>query len=170
FQGRQEVDFHAPVGSTEVYFTGVPDPVAVARFIPGVRDATAKGAFYQPEANRLIEDMIRSGQTPAEGERYPEIARRDVPLAVRVEVDGSRSGATATLGYEVHDHSRRATTAFTALAAMAVARGELDPGVAAPEAWPTPAPFLAHLLEDPHVRILHWRDGGPPRPLEITDR
>ena len=47
FAGREDVSFQAPVGRTEVYFTGVPDPVAIARFIPGVQHATAKGAFYQ---------------------------------------------------------------------------------------------------------------------------
>jgi saccharopine dehydrogenase-like NADP-dependent oxidoreductase len=59
FEGREDVDFDEPVGRTGVYYTGIPDPVAIARFIPGVRDATAKGAFYQPDANRLMRDMIR---------------------------------------------------------------------------------------------------------------
>jgi lysine 6-dehydrogenase len=177
FEGREEVELHAPVGRTEVYFTGVPDPVAIARFIPGVREATAKGAFYQPEANRLMRDMIRwgfaSNEAPADltlgpmeylaaylaspqGKRHFEIPRRDVPLALRVEVDGSDS-----LRYEVHDQSRRATTTFTALAALAAAGGELAPGVLTPEAWPHPAAFLRELLTDGDIRILHWRDGEP---------
>ena len=61
FHGREDVDFQPPIGRTGVYFTGVPDPVAIARFVPGVQSATAKGAFYQPEANRLMEDMVRWG-------------------------------------------------------------------------------------------------------------
>ena len=61
FAGREDVSFQAPVGPTEVYFTGVPDPVAIARFIPGVQHATAKGAFYQEAANRLLEDMVKMG-------------------------------------------------------------------------------------------------------------
>ena len=163
FEGREEVDFHEPVGRTGVYFTGIPDPVAIARFIPGVHDATAKGAFYQPEANRLLEDMVRWGFTsydppaagqpsPMEylltylgsphGERFFDIPRHDLPLALRVEVEGSRSGRPTTLRYEAHDQSRRATTTFTALAALAVAGHELAPGVLAPEAWPHPGPFL----------------------------
>ena len=188
FEGREDVDFQQPIGRTGVYFTGVPDPVAIARFVPGVQNATAKGAFYQPEANRLLEDMVRWGftsygppaaQTPSpmdylltflgspQGERYFDIPRRDLPLALRVEVEGSRAGAPATLYYEAHDHSRRATTTFTALAALAVANRELAPGVLAPEAWPHPLPFLRALLEDRHIRILQWRDHERPRPMRL---
>lgn len=188
FEGPEDVKFHAPVGRTRVYFTGVPDPVAIARFLPGVEDATAKGAFHQAAANRLMEDMVRWGFTSYEppaaglpapmeylvaylgspqGERFFDIPRHEVPLALRVEVEGSRSGAPVTLGYEAHDHSRRATTTFTALAALAVAGGELAPGVLTPEAWPHPGPFLRELLDDPHIRLLHWRARERARPLEI---
>jgi hypothetical protein len=188
FEGREEVEFQPPVGSNSVYFTGVPDPVAISRFIPSVREATAKGAFYQAEANRLVEDMIRWGFTAYEppvagmptpmdylvtylgsprGERYFEIPRRELPLALRVEVEGRRSGTPTSLNFEAHDHSRHATTTFNALAAEAVARQELSPGVLAPEAWPAAAPFLHRLLSDPHIRVLHWRDQEPARVLEF---
>jgi lysine 6-dehydrogenase len=187
FEGREDIPFHEPVGTKPVYFTGVPDPVAVARFIPGVREATAKGAFYQPEANRLMEDMVRWGfasyeppkpgsPSPMEflmevlssphGERHFDIPRLELPLALQVEVEGSRSGTSTTLRYEVHDHSRRATTIFTALAALAVARGELDAGIAAPEAWPKGKHVLRDLVTDQHVRILQWRDEESSRPFE----
>jgi lysine 6-dehydrogenase len=183
FDGREDVDFQDPIGRIGVYFTGVPDPVAIARFIPGVQDATAKGAFYQAEANRLVEDLVRWGftsyeppaaRTPSpmeylmtylqspQGERWFDIPRHDLPLALRVEVEGSHAGRPATLRYEAHDHSRRATTTFTALAALAVARGELASGVLAPEAWPHPGPFLRELLMDRHIRVLHWRDQDTP--------
>jgi saccharopine dehydrogenase-like NADP-dependent oxidoreductase len=190
FEGREDVDFQEPVGRVGVYFTGVPDPVAIARFVPGVQTATAKGAFYQEDANRLLRDMIRWGFTSYEppaagmpvpmeylvaylrspqGERYFDIPRRDLPLALRVEVGGNRSGRPTSLRYEVHDNSRRATTTFTALAALAVAKRELAPGLLAPEAWPHPAVFLRELLTEPDIRILHWRDDEVVRPLEIDD-
>ena len=102
-----------------------------------------------------------------QGERYFDIPRRDLPLALRVEVEGSRSGAPTTLYYEAHDHSRRATTTFMALAALAVANRELAPGVLAPEAWPHPGRFLRALLEDRHIRILQWRDQERPRTLRL---
>jgi lysine 6-dehydrogenase len=188
FDGRETVEFLPPVGRTGVYFTGVPDPVAIPRFIPSVRQATAKGAFYQEEANRLMEDMVRWGMTsyraPAagmptpmdylvaylgspEGEPYLEIPRSDVPLALRVEVEGLSSDRPAALRYEVHDRTRRTTTAFTALAALAVARGELAPGVLAPEVWPDPASFLGQLITDADIRIFHWRDEEAPAPLQV---
>jgi saccharopine dehydrogenase-like NADP-dependent oxidoreductase len=187
-EGLEDIDFQEPVGRTSVYFTGVPDPIAIARYIPGVRTATAKGAFYQEEANRLLGEMIRWGFTSYEpptadspspmdylvayigsqpGERYFEIPRKAVPLAVRVRIDGTRSGRPVSLYYEAHDHSRRATTTFTALAALEAAGGKLAPGVMAPEAWPHPGRFLSELLRDHHVRILQWCDGESIRPLEI---
>lgn len=187
-EGLEDVDFQEPIGRTGVYFTGVPDPIAIARFIPGVRSATAKGAFYQEEANRLLREMIRWGFTSYEpptaggpspmdylvtyigspsGEPYFEIPRKAVPLAVRVRIDGTRSGSPATLYFEAHDHSRRATTTFTALAALEVAGRKLAPGVLTPEGWPHPDRFLRELLRDYHVRILQWRDGEIARPLEI---
>lgn len=186
FESCEEVEFHEPVGRVGVYFTGVPDPVAIARFVPGVRSATAKGAFYQDAANDLVREMIRWGFTsyepPAEGlpgpldylvaylgspqgERWFEIPRRELPLALRVEVEGRRAGEPVALRYEVHDHSRRATTTFTALAALAVARGELESGVLTPEAWPDAAGFLQTLLADPDIRISHWCDSGPAEAL-----
>ena len=189
FEGREPGEFLEPIGSTDVSFTGVPDPVAIARFIPGVQHATAKGAFYQEAANRLVEDMVRWGFTSYEppaartpspmeylvsylgsprGERYFEIPRHDLPLAVRVEVEGTRSGRPITLRYEAHDHSRRATTTFTGLAALAVAQRELAPGVLTPEAWPEPALLLRAILRDRHIRIFNWRDDNHARPLEIS--
>jgi hypothetical protein len=50
-----------------------------------------------------------------------------------------------------------------------VARGELGPGVQAPEAWPHATPFLRELIADPQIRILEWRDEEPVRPLSILD-
>jgi saccharopine dehydrogenase-like NADP-dependent oxidoreductase len=182
FEGPEKVHFLEPVGATDTYFTGVPDPVAISRSIPGVVTATAKGAFYQPDANRLLEDMIRWGfaaydapdsrqsspmdyligyLSAPQGEPYFDIPRREVPLALRVEVTGSRSAVPTSLNFEVHDHSRRATTTFTALAAQAVIRGELTAGVHTPEAWPTAAKFLQQLQTDPHIQITEWRDDGP---------
>jgi len=154
-------EFLAPVGPIGVYFTGVPDPVAIARFVPGVREATAKGAFYQPAANALMEDLVARAVATDALPPLPDIPRRDLPLALRVEV----ADDATTLRYEAHDHSRRATTTFTALAALAVADGQTDAGVLAPEAWPDPDGFLRELLRDRDVHVQHWRDTEEPRPL-----
>lgn len=189
FEGLEEVEFLPPVGRTLIYYTGVPDPVGIARFVPGVKRATSKGAFYQDEANRLLSDMIRWGFTaydpptgeatapmdylvrylgsPA-GERFFEIPRREVPLAVRVDIEGSQAGRTTRLSFEAHDRSRRATTAFTAQAARDVAQGQLPPGVLSPEGWPAPAAFLGELLRDSHIDVFAWQDGGEPRPLAVA--
>ena len=72
-----------------------------------------------------------------------------MPLVVRVEVEGP-AGA---LSFEAYDHSRRASTSFTALAALAVLRGELGAGVWAPEAWPSADSFLRELTADPAIEV-----------------
>ena len=188
FEGREDVDFQAPVGRTGVYFTGVPDPVAIARFVPGVRNATAKGAFYQPEANRLMEDMVRWGFTSY----GPPAAQAPSPMDYLLTFLGSPQGSgTSTFRAAIcrlpsASRSReaapvlrrRCTTRPTTIHGERRPRSRRwrrwpwptassAPGVLAPEAWPHPVRFLRALLEDRHIRILHWRDHERPRPLRL---
>jgi lysine 6-dehydrogenase len=182
FAGRLTAEFLDPVGPAEVYYTGVPDPVSLARFLPGLRHATARGAFYQPEANQFLESMVRWGfagydEVPGQpsppmeyllaflsseaGAKYFEIPRRDVPMAIQVRV----AGPDAEITYEAHDHTRRATTAVAAYATEMAAKGEVPPGVASLESATPPAALLARLVATPGIRIYDC-SGGQARPFE----
>ena len=113
FAARETVDFLPPVGPKEVWFTGVIDPVSLSHTFPQLNTATAKGAYHQPQANRLLEDMIHWGMTryddvaafgttpfeflmeclrsePA-AERF-DIPSENLPMPARVVVTGQRDG------------------------------------------------------------------------------
>ena len=166
FAGREDVEFQPPVGRRA-------STSRVCR-IPWRSPASSPACGTQRRrAPTTSRRRTACWRTWSDGEcpRYDlltslgsaaDIPRHDLPLALRVEVEGS----PATLSYEAHDHSRRATTTFTALAALAVARGELAPGVLAPEAWPDPGAFLRGLLAERDIRILQWRDQEPATPLD----
>ncbi len=181
FAGKEMADFLDPVGPVEVYYTGVPDPVSNARFLPGLREATVKGAFLQPAANELMEAMVRWGMAsyeevpgsplrPADyltrfiaspaGERFFEIPRREAPMALQVQVDGYREGHPASIVYEAQDHGRRATTAVAALATELVARGEIAPGVGSPESALPAAAMLREIVAIPGVRVFERGEAG----------
>lgn len=178
FAGRLTAEFLPPVRSIEVYYTGVPDSVSIPHFLPGLRDVTARGSFYQKEANEFLEHMIRWGMAsyadvPGEasrpmeyllrflasdaGREYFEVPRADLPMAIQVRV----AGPDAELTYEAHDHTRRATTAVAALVTEMVARGEIDsPGVGAPESAVPVEAVLRRVLEVPDIRVYDRSGGG----------
>jgi lysine 6-dehydrogenase len=189
FAGRETVTFLPPVGPRTVYCTGINDPVSIPHSIPGLREVTAKGAFHQPDANAFLEAMVHwgmtsygevpgTGQSPFdfliaylnsdEGQRRFDIPQEPIPMAIRVEVSGQRGGRAETLVFEGQDSSRRGTTAPSALAALMVARRELDfTGARAPEGCIDPGPFLRRLLDTSDLRLFEFDEAGDPRPLAV---
>ena len=189
FAAREVVDFLPPVGPKEVWYTGVIDPVSLSHTFPQLTTATAKGAYHQPQANRLLEDMIHWGMT-----RYDEVAAfgttpfeflmawlrneearerfdiptEDIPMPARVDVTGERDGRTIRLSFEAQDFSRRATTSAAAQAALLVARGETNfTGVRAPEGCIDPRSFLSVLATHPDIRFFAWEGDGEPEPARF---
>jgi len=63
FAEREIVRFLDPVGTRPVYYTGIIDPITIPISLSGVKETTAKGAFLQPEANALLECMVKWGMT-----------------------------------------------------------------------------------------------------------
>jgi saccharopine dehydrogenase-like NADP-dependent oxidoreductase len=188
FTGRVCIDFLPPVGAREVYYTGVPDPISVVHSLPSLTNATARGAFYQPAANELMEAMVRWGFTSYEnvpgaaqspmaflmsyissqgGKARFDIPPERVPMAVRVEVWGVKEGAPLNLTYEAHDYSRRATTVVAALCTLMVATRRLSAcGVGTLEGWVPVQPFLRQLTEQSDIKMFAVEDGKQPSPLQ----
>jgi saccharopine dehydrogenase-like NADP-dependent oxidoreductase len=178
FAGRLTADFLEPAGPTEVYYTGVPDPVSLARFLPGLRNATTRGAFYQPEGNAFLEAMVRWGfasydavpgeaNAPMEylleflasdaGAKYFEIPRREVPMAVQVRV----AGPDAEVIYEAHDYGRRATTAVAALTTELAAGGGVPAGAWSLEALAQAPQLLEAVASAGGIRLFGEGLPGP---------
>ena len=189
FAGRETAHFLEPVSDRPVWYTGIIDPVSLSATLPGLETVTAKGSYLQPEANDLLRDMVRWGMTgyepvggvkdspfqflmdylrAPEGRAVFDIPPLALPMAVRVDVDGTLDGAPRRLTYEAHDQGRKGTTAPAARAALMLARGELDfRGVAAPEGCIDPAPFLAALQDLPDITLFERPDGGAGQPLAL---
>ena len=189
FTGRERVDFLPPVGPKEVYYTGVPDPVSISRSLGGLTEVTAKGGFHQPEANDLMEAMVRWGftsyevvsnsalspmeffmayLTSKEGKEYLDIAPLELPMSVRVQVEGLKGQVRRRFTYEIQDYSRRGTTAVAALATLMVANGQIkNRGVGSPEGWIPAGPFLRHILQEPGIKIFSIEEGEEPTPLKL---
>ena len=187
FAGRERVTFLPPVGEREVYYTGIHDPVSISCSLPGPRRVTARGAYHQPEANALLEAMVRFGFTRYEpvlagglapfellmeylgsdaGRAHFDIPPEDAPMAVRVEVSGADARGPRTQLFEAHDASRRGTTSSAARIALMLARGELDfRGVRAPEGCVDPGVLLRGLAGEPDLSFYTWQAGEAPAPL-----
>ena len=61
FANREEIEFLPPVGTKEVYYTGVPDPVTISQSLPGLTEVTASGGLHQAKGNDFMETMVRWG-------------------------------------------------------------------------------------------------------------
>ena len=187
FAGREKVDFLAPVGTKEVWYTGIIDPVSVSCSLPGLKRVTAKGAYHQPEANRLLEAMIGWGltsyesvpgseETPFEflmkylasepGREYFDIPMQDAPMGVRVQVTDDE--ACETLVYQAQDFSRRATTSAAARVALMLIRGEIEfTGVRAPEGCVDAVRFLSDLATHPDIKFFQHDEHGDAQRLRF---
>ncbi|MEX2707184.1 MAG: saccharopine dehydrogenase NADP-binding domain-containing protein [Candidatus Freyrarchaeum guaymaensis] len=55
------IEFHSPIGSLEVYYTGHPEPVTLPRYIKGVKNVTIKGGLYPPSIMRVWKVLTEVG-------------------------------------------------------------------------------------------------------------
>ena len=185
FAGREEVEFLAPVGTKEVWYTGIIDPVSISCSLPGLKTVTAKGAYHQTEANQLLRNMIKWGmtsyapvsdsdETPFEflmkylrsetGRTHFDIPNEDAPMGVRVRVTDEQSGEA--LVYQAQDFSRRATTSAAARVALMLLRGEVEfTGVRAPEGCVDAGTFLSGLATHPDIKFFEHDAQDVPQPL-----
>ena len=179
FSGAEDVEFLPPVGTKQVYFTGINDPVSIAHSLPGLARVTAKGAYHQPAANELLQSMVRWGFTSYEtlpgsvespfeylmryidspsGKAHFDIPLEPSPMSVRVEL-GTAAHAKPTLVYEGQDFSRRGTTSASALVAKMLLLGEIEfSGVRAPEGCVDAQQFLSTLALHDDITLFEWQD------------
>ncbi len=182
FANREEIDFLPPVGTKEVYYTGVPDPVTISQSVPGLTEVTASGGLHQIEGSDFMEAMVRWGFTSydeipgletspmeylmtylssEEGKAYFDIEPLDEPMVVRVRVEGEKNGNTSSRVFEAQDYSRRGTTSVAALATLKVASGEVERrGVGSPEGWLYAESFLKRMSREPGVELFELVGGG----------
>jgi lysine 6-dehydrogenase len=177
--GRQRVRFPAPVGEIDVFHLGHPEPVTMPRFLSGVKTVTLKGGLSERPLNTLARTLARLGltDTPAKKRWLGQAIKGAMPVlgrlgaveepcsAIRVDVSGRVGGEPRTVSYGAADHMEALTGVPLAIGVRMLARGEIAPGVHAPEAVVPPGPFLAGLAAR-GVTILEM---AADRPLELAE-
>jgi saccharopine dehydrogenase-like NADP-dependent oxidoreductase len=131
--GRELAWFPDPVGPADCYRAAVPDPLLLAAAFPGVVRVSARVAANRRDRLTAHLPMLRP-------------PHREAGLgAIRVEVRGRRGAARDVVVLGAIDRPAVAAGAVAALAALAVARGQVPPGVGSLARGVEPVPFLAEL-------------------------
>jgi saccharopine dehydrogenase-like NADP-dependent oxidoreductase len=131
--GRELVWFPDPVGPSDCYRASVPDPLLLVAAFPGVSRVSARVAANRRDRLTAHLPMLRP-------------PHRETGLgAVRVEVRGRRGVARDVTVLGAIDRPAVAAGAVAALAALALARGEVAPGVRGLAGAVESVPFLAEL-------------------------
>jgi lysine 6-dehydrogenase len=164
--GREPVVFPSPLGRVETCFVGHPEPVTLARFLPGLRRVELKGGLAEGYLNGLVRTLSRA-RLLATHTRRVRVAKVVEPLLPTLErfspdfaasawrVEGAyrgRTGAMWGLG-----HMADLTGTPLAIGALLLATGDISaPGVIAPESDEVPHEQVWKLLEEYGV----LREGG----------
>lgn len=176
--GRELIEYPV-LGQVEVMHIGHPEPLTLARYLPGLRYADDKATFLPVELNQLIVELGRIARSPhpvvIDGEAVApmEFAAHylhqhcqrltDVPQtgALRTEVRGVLAGRPTRLVYAAAGRIGIGTGVPAAIGAMLLALKKIDrPGVWPPEACVEPEFFLqavdARKLGDIQEQVLEW--------------
>lgn len=131
--GRELAWFPDPVGPADCYRAAIPDPLLVAAAFPGVGRVSARVAATRRDRLTARLPMLRPPP------------RESGMGAIRVEVRGRRGAARDVTVLGAIDRPAVAGGAVAALAAVAVARGEVAAGARGLAGAVEPVPFLAEL-------------------------
>jgi saccharopine dehydrogenase-like NADP-dependent oxidoreductase len=131
--GRELSWFPDPVGPADCYRAAVPDPLLLEAAFPGVGRVSTRLAANRRDRLTAHLPMLRPPH------REPGLG------AVRVEVRGRRGATRDVTVLGAIDRPAIAAGAVAALAALAVARGEVPPGARGLAGAVEPVPFLAEL-------------------------
>ena len=131
--GRELAWFPDPVGPADCYRASVPDPLLLAKAFPAAVRVSTRVAATRRDRLTAHLPMLRP-------------PHRETGLgAVRVEVRGRRGAARDVTVLGAIDRPAVAAGAVAALAALAVARGEVGAGSQGLAGAVEPVPFLAEL-------------------------
>jgi saccharopine dehydrogenase-like NADP-dependent oxidoreductase len=177
------VNFPEPLGATEVFHVGHPEPLTIPRSIPAPL-VSLKGALTPRWNNWLAKSLVSSGLTSSQRriDQLTGLVHRlegvigtgGIALSgLRVDVAGIRGEELVTLSYSTVDRMARLTAIPAAVGAVMLAGGEIEsPGVFAPEAIIDPAQFLEALAaQGIDIQVSESATGvtAPQAPLVATE-
>lgn len=174
--------FSAPFDTTvDMGYMGHPEGITIGTYLPGVRNATVRFAWFEPEANELWQRYEKLGLTSAradrrlpvpprrylahfmdtpEGQRALAVESAGMPgTAMQIVAHGELDGEPARVTFETQVvYTGRGGQDPTPHAAAAAVRAMLEgtitrTGVMSPEACIDPEPFVRSVLGPLGVRL-----------------
>ncbi|WP_305095423.1 saccharopine dehydrogenase family protein [Prescottella sp. R16] len=174
--------FGAPFDATvEAGYMGHPEGITLGTYVPGLRNATVRFAWFEEAGNRLWQQFEQWGLTDPTrvdglplasreflarfmatdaGQRGLAVERDDRPgTVVQVAADGEIGGEAARVEFEAHvvytDGASGDPTPHAAAAAVReMLAGRITrTGVFSPEACIDPEPFVTNVLAASNVRL-----------------
>lgn len=164
--GREAIDFPAPVGRQDVWHVGHPEPLMLSRSFPGARVVTDKATFNPPEINEAIRELgawVRAvgGPDPlapralevmevAAAELLSRCGRvTGVPreAAMRICVVGRKKGRSVRVHFSSAAPLASATGVAASIGAVMLLCGDVSArGVLPPEQCVDPTDFIYEII------------------------
>jgi saccharopine dehydrogenase (NAD+, L-lysine-forming) len=189
--GRQRIDFPPPVGPTDVFHVGHPEPLTLHRSFPGARVVDDKATFNPPAVNEMIlrlgrlareapADLAVAGQTMDPMDfcaAYLRAFCKSLPGvrpegALRVQVKGRKGERARTITFSSAGRLATGTGIPAAIGAILILEGRVTArGVLPPEDCLDPNEFLYELFNRRNAGKLNgWVEEAPlvPEPLPIS--
>lgn len=174
--GKERMEFPAPVGTLDVYHIGHPEPITLSRCFPGARLIDDKASFHPPFVNDWIVSLGQmargAGQTVMVKGR--EIDPMDFAAALfhqkckslsgipkegalRVEVKGKKLGKAKRIVYSSAGLISQGTGIPASIGAQMLAAGRIKKtGVLAPEECIEPDEFVRQVLNRNIAKLNGW--------------
>lgn len=166
-QSELAIEFPDPIGKVRVFYTGHPEPITIPKYLRNVRSVVVRGGLIPDWQNTLLRQLALIGLTE---ERIVDV--QGVKIAAReflahfvhqtyeqfrsggveasgfwVEVKGTKGGKETIIRYSGADRMFKLTGWSASIGAQFLVknRGNVNPGLYAPEGVIDPAWFLNEL-------------------------
>jgi saccharopine dehydrogenase-like NADP-dependent oxidoreductase len=173
--GRETIDFPAPVGALDTWHVGHPEPLMLSRSFPEAKTITNKATFNPPEVNGVIRSLgarVRELGGPVSGERRSIDAMESaaaeflcrckgvnhVPAeaALQVMVQGRKKGRLVKIFFSSAAMLAPATAIPASIGAMMLLHGSITAkGVLPPEQCVDPTDFIYEIITRRNVAKLN---------------
>lgn len=164
--GRETIDFPAPVGALDTWHVGHPEPLMLLRSFPEATSITNKATFNPPEVNGVIRSLgarVRELGGPVSGERRSIDAMESAAAeflcrckgvnhapaeaALRVMVLGRKKGRLVKIFFSSAAMLAPATGIPASIGAMMLLHGRVTAkGVLPPEQCVDPTDFIYEII------------------------
>lgn len=174
--GKERMEFPAPVGALDVFHIGHPEPITLSRCYPEAKLIDDKATFQPPFVNDWI---VSLGKMAGEAGQTVQVKGREVdPMdfaaalfhqkckslsgipkegALRVEVKGKKGGRGKRIFYSSAGRISQGTGIPASIGAQMVAKGKIKKtGVLAPEECIDPSEFVREVLDRKIGKLNGW--------------